>query len=480
MRQRDPELTGAEPLADLRVLLEGLVAEEPHVRALVGRIEVHAVAALLLVLQEHRQLADVDVPGLRVVLARDGAQVDDFEVLAERHPDPIDVGELVAVGVDPHAVGVPLEHPGRGGQRRGSLPGGHHRQVHVPAGVVAVLEHRDPAVELELGDLLGQLLRGDVLRVELLQVVRGGEAAQRVAPEARVVPDPPYGGQHHREGIVRLRRDEPDRARVDLLDGDRLAVDGHHGQGYRHQLLVQVDVLVPEDEVVGGERLPVAPPHPAAQQHGGDLTVRAHLPAPRDVGDHLGAGVVVVEELVVLGHPVPVRGVEGPSEAAPPRATVLPDLAQRLDHERVLADPFLDRRELAGLHQLRERGGLLEALREQRGVGDDLRPFELADEVGARLRGLRGGAGPEHGGPWVAAAAVKRPRRSRARRDRLRVSSVGTCSTPSWSIMTSSPLRARGCRHRSQPGEPGRMLARPGGHALPDRARRSRPYVPPR
>ena len=63
-----------------------------------------------------------------------------------------------------------------------------------------------------------------------------------------------------------------------------------------------------------------------------------------DVRDELGAGVVAVEELVVLGDAVAVGGVEGPGEAAAPGAAVVADLAERLDDQRVLADALLDRR----------------------------------------------------------------------------------------------------------------------------------------
>ena len=63
-----------------------------------------------------------------------------------------------------------------------------------------------PAVELEVGDLLGELVLGGVLRMELLQVVGGRESAERVAPEAGVVPDAPHRGEHGRQGVVGLRR----------------------------------------------------------------------------------------------------------------------------------------------------------------------------------------------------------------------------------------------------------------------------------
>ena len=103
------------------------------------------------------------------------------------------------------------------------------------------------------------------------------------------------------------------------------------------------------------------------------------------------AGVVVVEELVVLGDPVAVGGVEGPGEGAAPGAAVFPDLAQRLDDEGILADPLLDRRELARLDQLGELRGFLEALRDQGGISDDLGSLQLTDELCAQLRLLGGG-----------------------------------------------------------------------------------------
>ena len=137
--------------------------------------------------------------------------------------------------------------------------------------------------------------------------------------------------------------------------------------------------------------------------------VRADLPAAGDVGHDLRPGVVEEEQLVVLGDAVAVGVVEGPGEPAAPGAAVLADLAERLDDQRVLADALLDGRQLAGLDQLGELGGLLEALRHLGGIGDDLRPLELADEVRARLRRL-GAGGPA--GSCVAETA-SRPSRSR-------------------------------------------------------------------
>jgi len=70
----------------------------------------------------------------------------------------------------------------------------------------------------------------------------------------------------------------------------------------------------------------------------------------------------------VLGGAMAVGGVEGAREAAAPRPAVLADLAQGLDDEWVLPDPLLDRRELAGLHELGELGRFPEAPGELRRV----------------------------------------------------------------------------------------------------------------
>src|SRR5262249_45705031 len=101
------------------------------------------------------------------------------------------------------------------------------------------------------------------------------------------------------------------------------------------------------------------------------------------------------EELVVLRGAVAVRGVERAREAAAPGAAVFADLAERLDHERVLPDALLHGRELARLDELRELRRFLEGLGDEGGIGDDLGAFELADERGAELGPLRdGGSDP--------------------------------------------------------------------------------------
>ena len=80
-REGVAEVAVAQPLPDLGVGLEALVDVQCRVGAVGGRVQPDGVVALLLVLQEDRQLAEIRVALLPVVLAGDGAQVDDFQVL---------------------------------------------------------------------------------------------------------------------------------------------------------------------------------------------------------------------------------------------------------------------------------------------------------------------------------------------------------------------------------------------------------------
>ena len=83
-RQRTPEIGVGEPFAKLGVRLVALVDLQQKIGAPKAQIEMDFVVALLLIFQNNRQLAEVDVPFLHVVLARHGTQVDDFQVLHQR------------------------------------------------------------------------------------------------------------------------------------------------------------------------------------------------------------------------------------------------------------------------------------------------------------------------------------------------------------------------------------------------------------
>jgi hypothetical protein len=101
-------------VSHLGVGLVALVTQQRRVAADAARVQVHLVVALLLVLDEDRQLLEIQVPLAPVVLPGDGSQVDDLQVLSQGELDLVDVRELMAVGVHADVVGVALQHPGGG------------------------------------------------------------------------------------------------------------------------------------------------------------------------------------------------------------------------------------------------------------------------------------------------------------------------------------------------------------------------------
>ena len=121
--QRAAEVGGVHPLGDFRVGLIAQVELDDHIAAVVARVEIELVAAALLVLQEDRHLAEIDMAFLEVVLAGNGPQVEHLQVLRQRQHDLIDIGQLVAGRVHPDAVGIALQHPGGRVDRRHRLPG---------------------------------------------------------------------------------------------------------------------------------------------------------------------------------------------------------------------------------------------------------------------------------------------------------------------------------------------------------------------
>ena len=284
------------------------------------------VVALLLVLEDHRQLAEVDVALLQVVVAGDRAQVQDLEVLGQRHDHAVEIGQLVARGVDRPVVGVALHHPGRVVDRLDGPERPEHRQLGVERPVLLEVQVGDPVVVARrLGRGVGRLLAARVFGQELLEVVRrrvGAVAALVRLPHRLAAAD--QGVAHHQlleqvEGHVEL---EVDGVVVDLDDPPGLALGGHVRDRRRHDVLVAVDVLVPEHEVVGGERRAVRPPQALAQMEREGLAVLAHLPALGERGARHGAGVVDQDRPVGGLDAVAVLVVAGAGEAAPPDAAV--------------------------------------------------------------------------------------------------------------------------------------------------------------
>ena len=198
------------------------------------------------------------------------------------------------------------------------------------------------------------------------------------------------GAAHDRgDQRIRLLELQRDRGVVDLVETARLAVDRKLRKRSRHEVLVAVDVLVPEHEIVGGKGLAIRPFVSLAQvQHQRSVAV-GQLPGFGHGRDLLGAGVVPEQDLVHRHPAVTVLVVGGASEGAMQRATIFADLAQRFDDQRLFGHALLDGRELALLHELRKH----------RRFG------ELGRSVPA-LRGWAGGVGGLTAGVWLAGTAA--------------------------------------------------------------------------
>lgn len=65
--------------------------------------------------------------------------------------------------------------------------------------------------------------------------------------------------------VVGLRELEHDRVCVYFGHLSRLAVDHHEGGREWNKLLVTIHILIPEEEVIGGKGVSIAPFHPPSQ-----------------------------------------------------------------------------------------------------------------------------------------------------------------------------------------------------------------------
>ena len=145
--ERAAEIRVGEPFRDFGIGRVALIEMDRRVGSVECEVEVQVVVAALAVLQNDRQLRDVDVALLHVVGARHGAQVEHLEVLGERHDDLVDVGKLVTLGVDRVIEGIALHHPGRRVDRPHRAPRTDHRQLGIEVPVLLVVQHAQPVLE---------------------------------------------------------------------------------------------------------------------------------------------------------------------------------------------------------------------------------------------------------------------------------------------------------------------------------------------
>jgi len=215
-------------------------------------------------------------------------------------------------------------------------------------------------LESRRGDELVEVFLLGVGRVELFQVVRGQEDGIR--PVAAVLVR--QRGEHQR---VRLLVGPAHGRRAHLLDRGRRAVGVPHPRGGgRHEVFVQEDVQVPEDDVVGGERRAVRPLRALAKLDRPHPKVFRRFPPRGDLRLDLGAVRREPHEGVVDDADV-VVGVGGTEECAPPHAAVLPGPLDDGHDEGVARKAFLNRRELAGFDLLGQHGSFLKLCRLGRG-----------------------------------------------------------------------------------------------------------------
>src|SRR5438105_4606275 len=198
-----------------------------------------------------------------------------------------------------------------------------------------------------------------------------------------------------REQKVWIGEHVADRVIITLFDGARLAVDRQQDVGCRRELFILVDVLVPECEVVRRKRLAVRPAHALPQVQNEGAAPVQKLVAPGYVWPGRFTRVVPEQQAIRAGDgAVAVPPVTRPSEASAPGTTILANLVDWLDDERLIRQALLDWRQLALLDQVGQHRRLAERLGKLSRVDHDARPFELADELaawfgGGRSRGRR-------------------------------------------------------------------------------------------
>src|ERR1700704_6333314 len=138
----------------------------------------------------------------------------------------------------------------------------------------------------------------------------------------------------NKEGI-RFRKFEGDGVVVYLFHHSVLAVDLELEERRGVDVLVEIDLLIPEQEIVRGERRPVGPLGALAQENRCRLAVVADLPVAGEAGDDLGARVIESKDLVERIDPVAVLVVGRSGERSAPVAPVFSNFAQRLHDEKL-------------------------------------------------------------------------------------------------------------------------------------------------
>ena len=132
----------------------------------------------------------------------------------------------------------------------------------------------------------------------------------------------------------------------------------------------------------------IRPLHALTQGNGKGAAIVGDLPTFGDIGDDFIAGIVPEQDFVMPTTAIAIPEIGRTAEAPAPRATVFADLVHRLDHQRLLADPFLHWRQFPGLDQFCQLGGLLHTFWPCCRVRDDFWTLQFPYEFTA-TRSLR-------------------------------------------------------------------------------------------
>ena len=254
-----------------------------------------AVAATLAIFQQNRQLAEIDKTLLIIVITGNGAQIDHLRILSERHLNTINIGKLITFRVHRIEIGVAFQHPLLTRDGLHHAPSGKRGQITVQAPIGFIAKKLNPGGEARCTRLRIERFRRRIFGQKLLEVMQRrinaigapiGLLAGLTAAHQRI------SGQKVGEKVIGSLEDENNCSLIHFFYAARFAISRHFRRRSRHKIGVLVQILEPENPIIGRMRRTIGPAHPFAQENCSTFTVRADLIALAKAGDDLRAGPV--------------------------------------------------------------------------------------------------------------------------------------------------------------------------------------------